>query len=132
MTTELLTVGPGERLDLAGLLMERSRIRQLVVVDADGGLLGLVSYRALLRLLAARRSETLEEGGLVEEFMIRDPVTVTPATPLRDAVRLMLEHEVSALPVVDDGRVVGILSEHDITTVARALLDEHGAPAEAP
>lgn len=132
MTAEVLTVGPGERLEPAGLLMERSRVRQLVVVDDDGGLLGLLSYRALLRLLAARRSGNLEAGGRVEEFMIRDPITVTPATPLREAVRLMLEQEVSALPVVDDDTVVGILSEHDVTTVAATLLDPPAGPVEAP
>ena len=132
MTADVLTVAPEERLELAGLLMERSRIRQLVVVDDDGRLLGLLSYRALLRLLAARRSGTIEEGGRVEEFMIPDPITVTPDTPLREAVRLMIEHEVSALPVVDEARVVGILSEHDVATVAGALLDDSAAPAEEP
>lgn len=132
MTTELLTVAPDDRLDLAGLLMERRRIRQLVVVDHDGRLLGLVSYRAILRLLAARRAGEIEEGGRVDAFMVPDPVTVTTATPLREAIRLMLEHDVSAVPVVDGHRVVGILSEHDVARVAGELLAEAPRRTDAP
>jgi CBS domain-containing protein len=51
----------------------------------------------------------------VKNFMTSDVVTVTPETPLPDAARLMLDHRISGLPVVNDGgRVVGIISEHDL------------------
>lgn len=123
MTTDLLTVGPAERLDLAALMMDRRAIRQLLVVDPDGRLLGIVSYRALIQLLSARRAAEIEGGGLVREFMEPDPVTVSPTTPLRDVIRLMLEEEVSAVPVVDEGSVVGIVSEHDVVRVAGGLLE---------
>lgn len=122
MTTDLLTVGPDERVDLAAVVMDRRHIRQLLVVDDDGLLLGLVSYRALLRLLTARRTGEIDERGPVRPFMAADPVVVTAATPLRDAIRVMLERDLSAVPVVEEGRPVGILSEHDVVDVARRLL----------
>jgi CBS domain-containing protein len=51
----------------------------------------------------------------VKDFMTRQVVTVTPETSLLDAARLMLDHKISGLPVVtDEGRVVGIISEHDL------------------
>lgn len=121
MTTELVTVDPDERLDLAGLIMQQRRIRQLLVVDDEGRLLGLVSYRALLRLLA-HRVRAVDECGSVRAFMDPDPVTVTPTTPLRQAIRMMLERRVSAVPVVDDEKVVGILSEHDVARLTGSLL----------
>jgi CBS domain-containing protein len=128
MTTELQTVSPRERLDLAGLLMEQRRIHELVVVDDDGRLLGLLSYRALLRLLASRH-EGLGEIGRVEEYMLRDPLTVAPDTPLRDAIPIMLEHDVSALAVIDEDRVVGVLDERDVARVVGELLEADGQAA---
>ncbi len=51
----------------------------------------------------------------VRDFMTPQVVTVTPETPILDAARLMLDHNISGLPVVtDEGRVVGIISEHDL------------------
>lgn len=127
MTTELQTVAPDERLDLAALVMDRRRIRQLIVVDDDGRLLGLVSYRALLRLVAAHRAGEIEEGGLVGEVMDPDPLTVRTDTALRDAVRLMLEQNISAVPVLEGDRVAGLLSEHDVVRYTGELL-ETGSP----
>lgn len=121
MTTDLLTVGPDERLDIAAMVMEQRRIRQLLVVDDAERFLGLVSYRALLRLLAEQAGE-MGDDVAVRAYVDRDPPTVTPRTPLREAIQLMLEERVSALPVVVGGNAVGILSEHDIFRVAGSLL----------
>jgi CBS domain-containing protein len=51
-----------------------------------------------------------------------DPATVFPETPIVDAIETMLTHRVGALPVVREGRLVGILSEHDLMRIARELL----------
>ena len=129
MTTDLFTVEPGERLDLAAMVMDRRRIRQLLVVDDDGGLLGVVTYRAILRLLTDYQPGTQREGVTVDAYMESEPVTVTPDTALRDAIRTMLEAGVSVVPVVERGRAVGVLSEHDVVRVARGLLEQVPSPA---
>ena len=85
MTTDVLSVGRSEPLDLAALAMDQRRIRQLVVLEDDGRLAGLVSYRALLRLVASHRADEIAEGGPVSGFMDADPVTVDPGTALRHA-----------------------------------------------
>lgn len=125
MTTDLLTVGPDERLDLAAMVMDQRRIRQLLVVDDADRFLGLVSYRALLRLLA-EQAEAVDDDVSVRAFMDADPPTVGPGTSLRHAIELMIEERVSALPVVEDGKAVGILSEHDIFRVTGNLLQRSG------
>ena len=126
MSTELRTVAPDERLDLAALVMEEGGVRQLLVVEDGRRLVGLVSYRDLLRLMTAHRTGEIEAGGLVQEFMDPDPVTMTPDAALGDAVRIMITREVTAVPVVEDDRVVGILSEHDVVRVAGELLGDTG------
>jgi CBS domain-containing protein len=117
MTTDLSTVKRGELLDLAAL-----------VVDDDDGLLGVVSYRAILRHLTDYQPGASPESVTVDAYMESDPVTVTPDTTLRDAIRTMLEAGVSVVPVVEQGRAVGVLSEHDVVRVARGLL-EHASSA---
>ena len=56
--------------------------------------------------------------------MKTDPVTVAPSTSTIEAIHLMREHRVGALPVVEDDRLVGIGTERDFITVAAKLLDE--------
>jgi len=61
----------------------------------------------------------------IEHLMTRDVLTVTPETSLKDVARLLVEHRISGLPVVEDGRVVGVVSEADI------LFKEQGAQNES-
>lgn len=57
----------------------------------------------------------------VRDLMTADVVTVRPTTPIKDAARLLVEHRISGMPVVDGGRVVGVISEGDL------IVKEHGA-----
>jgi CBS domain-containing protein len=60
----------------------------------------------------------------VAQIMTRDPTTVTPKTGLKAAVEIFIKRRVGALPVVEDGRLVGILSDADIMRVALDLLPD--------
>jgi CBS domain-containing protein len=51
---------------------------------------------------------------IVRDLMTRDVMTVRPDTPLKDVARLLVEHDISGMPVVEDGRVVGVISEGDL------------------
>lgn len=127
MTTELRTVLPDDPLDAAAEAMGRYGVRQLLVVDEDGRLAGLLTYRALLRLVAARRHGESAGPGRVQRFMEPAAVTFAPDTPLLEAIRAMISGAISAAPVLEDGRLVGVVSEHDVVAVAARLLD-HGNP----
>ena len=122
MTHEVRSVHPEESIRRAAIIMDFGRVRH-VPVEEDDRLVGLVSYRAIIRLVAESR---LEEDQLlpVRQVMKADPITIPPSTPSTDAIRLMNEKGIGALPVVKDGRLVGIVTEHDFTLIARGLLEE--------
>ena len=125
MTTDLFTVAPDDVVDLAASLMDWRHIRHVPVEDSEGQLVGLVSHRSLLRLLS--QGIPTEEGReiAIEEIMHKDPITVTADTPTLDAIELMRRRQVGCHPVVDDGVLVGIVSERDLMSVASMLLERY-------
>jgi CBS domain-containing protein/gamma-glutamyl:cysteine ligase YbdK (ATP-grasp superfamily) len=132
MSTDLFTVHEQETVEFVAYLMDWQHIRHVLVEDERHRLVGLVSHRSLLRHLAAR--EAAPEGGVpVGEIMVRDPISVPPDMPTADAVQLMRTHKISALPVVRDDQLVGIITERDFIDVAGQLLEgsaDNGAPKD--
>jgi CBS domain-containing protein len=124
MTTDLFTVQEDELIDLVVSIMDWERIRHVPVEDHEHNLVGLVSYRKLLRLLAHRAPGDLDKPIAVSEIMVRDPVTISPETTTMEAIELMRRHGVSALPVTKAGRLAGIVTEHDFLSIAGRLLEE--------
>ena len=104
MTTPVVTVPRDTDYQQALQLMQEKRLRRLPVVDRERRLVGIVAERDLL--LAATRYP--RAGVDVGEFMATKLVTATPGMSLRDAARLMLEHRVGGLPVLDGGTFVAI------------------------
>jgi CBS domain-containing protein len=121
MTTDLFTVAEDDPVELAANLMDWHRIRQLLVEDDEHHLIGLVSYRAILRLLARG---TTHGAVVVGDVMKRDPVSVPPDMAPLQALHLMRSFGIGALPVVVDQHLVGIVTEHDFMNVAGLLLLE--------
>ncbi|MEX0601033.1 MAG: CBS domain-containing protein, partial [Rhodothermales bacterium] len=116
-------------------LMDWQRIRHVLVEDHEHRLVGLITHRNLLRFLADRSgSETLEGGLAVKEIMIRDPITVSPETSTMDAIRKMRSYKIGSLPVVREGRLIGIITEKDFIHIAGQMLDdslgEEGDPVD--
>lgn len=122
MTTHLFTVNEDELVDLVAFLMEKKHIRHVLVEDDRHALVGIVSYRQVLRLIS--EAGTASANHPVKEIMAREPVTVGPETSTLEAIEMMREHEVSALPVTKDGKLVGIISERDFMPIAYHLLEE--------
>jgi CBS domain-containing protein len=122
MKTDLFTVGPEDVVDLAATLMDWKHIRHVPVEDSEGQLVGLVSFRQLLRLLGhglAGKNQTIA----VREIMKPSPLTVNPDTSTRKAMEIMREHHIGCLPVVREGKLVGIVTERDFIEMAGKLLD---------
>jgi CBS domain-containing protein len=123
MTTDLFTVREDEPVDLVASLMDWKHIRHIPVEDNDSRLVGIISYRALLRLISAG----LPEGAAMVAagaIMKRDPIAVAPETSTLEAIALMRRHGVSALPVVKSGRLVGIVSERDFMEITGEILEQ--------
>jgi CBS domain-containing protein len=124
MTTDLFTVQEDEPLALVAGLMEWERIRHVPVEDHRHRLVGVVSYRQLLRL-HTRGGLTGEGKQLaVSEVMRREMITVNPGTPTLEAIALMRKHRIGCLPVVKDRRLVGIVTESDFMDVSAELLEQ--------
>ena len=121
MSTDLVTVAPDDPLEFAANLLDWHRIRHVLVEDGDGKLCGLVSYRAVLRLVANGADAS---ALTIADVMKGEPICVPPdMAPLR-ALELMRQFGIGALPVVSDGQLVGIITEHDFFNVAGLLLLE--------
>lgn len=124
MATDLFTVRPDDIVDFAASLMEWRYVRHVPVEDDAGRLLGLVSHRQLLRLVA-RGADKGDDGEpvMVRDIMRPDPKTVSPETTTVEAIRLMRENRLSCLPVVENDRLVGLVTEYDLIVVASRLLE---------
>lgn len=125
MTTDLFTVRPGDVVDLAASLMDWRHIRHVPVEDDQGMLAGLVSHRAVLRLVGQGLRGKTSEHVVVSDIMKSDPVSVGPRTPTLEAIELMRKHKVGCLPVVEGRRLVGIITERDLIRVAGQLFEQY-------
>ena len=123
MTTDLFTVSEDEPIDLVASLMDWEKIRHVPVEDNEHRLVGLVSYRSLIHLLA--QGELAERGDPipVSEVMKRNLTTVDPGTTTLEAVALMKKKHIGSLPVVKDGHLIGIVTERDFMDIAGELLE---------
>lgn len=129
MTSPVETLPPDATMEDGILLEMRRRVRHIPIVE-DGNLVGIVTDRDLKRATPSVLSgvdreeyERVVRGTPLSRVMTRDPVTVTPETPLREAVGIMVERKYGSLPVLDgDGRLVGILTESDALRAFQALL----------
>ncbi|MDH5492861.1 MAG: CBS domain-containing protein [Myxococcales bacterium] len=122
MSTDLFTVRPEDLIDLAASVMDWEHIRHVPVEDDEGHLRGVISHRMLLRLLT-RPSADRSGPIAVRDIMKEKVVTVRPDTPTLDAMHLMRRAGVGCLPVVEDGRLVGIITEHDLIQLSATLLE---------
>jgi CBS domain-containing protein len=129
MTQDLFTVRPDDIVDFAATLMDWRRVRHVPVESDTGELVGLVSHRALLRLVAQGRMGK-DHRVTVEEIMNRSPRTVNPDTPTVEAIRVMRKEKIACLPVIRDNKLVGIVTEHDLIIVASLLLENYLANTE--
>jgi CBS domain-containing protein len=122
MSTDLYTVHPGDLVDLVASIMHWQRIHHVLVEDENHQLVGLVSQRDLLQLLA-QGSNLNRAHAPVSVVMKRNPITVTPETKTADAIEIMRENRVGCLPVVKGNRLVGRVDVYDILSVSSAIFE---------
>lgn len=128
MTSPVITVDPSAALLDAALLLRGNNIRHLPVMQ-NGRLVGLLSDRDIQRSAPSRLLDITEDryneifaSTTVESIMVRDPETVLPETPLRDALEVMLQSRFGCLPVMENGELVGILTRGDFLVMLQRLL----------
>lgn len=116
--SRLLSIEPSGRAVDAVITMAKENLGSLVVLD-QGRMVGMLTFHELLRALAAGSGSL---GALrVEEIMERDPVCASPEMQLNDLRRTMIESGARYLPVMHEGKLLGVISFRD---VAKAMLEE--------
>jgi CBS domain-containing protein len=129
MTASVATLRRNDVLGIADEVMRLGRIRHLPVVEDDDetSLAGIITQRDLFRGSLARAlgfgevaQRRLLDTLVVKEVMTTEVVTVAPDTALDAAASLMMTRKIGCLPVVEDGRLIGILTEGDFVRLAAA------------
>lgn len=113
MTSPAVSIPPDMTLKDAHRILRDRGIRHLPVLD-EGRLIGVVSDRDLRLATSALAGSRFSTESLVSEVMTRDPATTEVSDPIEDAAFRMRTRKIGCLPVVDDGRLVGIITGMDL------------------
>lgn len=130
MSTDVATLQATDSLAKAREVMETKRIRQIPVVDGEGRVVGIISKRDIYAASVSNltehyeRSKNLLEGRLeVAQIMTKEVETVEADEPLASAAIKLQEMRIGALPVIENGKLVGIISSSDFLGIAVMLLE---------
>ena len=119
-TTGVITVEPADSVYEAARLMSDLEVDHVIVVDpVSNRPVGMLSTLDVTRVLAGEPTRIPRGAYHVAQVMTRNVLTVTPDSPLRNVARLMSDHGISGVPVVEKGSVLGIVSEADIIVKER-------------
>ncbi len=125
MAPAVQTLGRNDELSLADQVMTQKRFRHLPVLDEDGAVVGILSQRDMFRGALAKAlgygtvaQDKMMASLAIKEVMTTDVTTIRPDAPVATAAALMLQHQIGCLPVVDAGKLVGIVTESDFIALA--------------
>ncbi|HIE39333.1 MAG TPA: CBS domain-containing protein [Anaerolineales bacterium] len=124
MSPDPITVTPDTSVKETLELLRSRPFRHLPVVDEEGRLVGITTEKSLVYAsptsdlsLSVFEVDYLLSRMRVEQVMAREVITVSPDLPVEEAARVMIDHRIGCLPVVEEGKLVGIISDTDIFRV---------------
>lgn len=119
----------------AALMMRRTGFRHLPVVNGER-LVGIITERdihrfapSLLTRISQEEYNSIFENTPLERVMTRDPITVSPSTPVAEAVKILNERKLGCLPVVDGEQLVGIITTSDMLALLHRIIVGETQPA---
>jgi len=118
MVTDVVTIGPDVNVKEAVRVMNDFEIGCLIVVE-DGKAVGIVTERDVLKRVVAEGRKP--EETLVRDIMSKPPIVISPETSLEEAIETMFKHKIKKLPVVEDEKLVGLVTFTDIARIEPAL-----------
>lgn len=138
MSKPVITITPDTPLQEALALMRKEKVRRFPVVDKHGKLVGIVSEKDLLNA-SPSNATTLSIWEVnywlskvtVEEIMTKEVVTICVDCPIEEAARIMADRKIGALPVMEDDRLVGIITETDLFKIFLELFGARKAGIRA-
>lgn len=126
MTKSVLTIKPHNTLKQAREVMTKHRVNQLPVV-VDDNVVGIVTdrdvreaYPSSMRLLRGKEIDDFADSYTVEEVMTFNVISISPEASLREAAQRLRKQRFGAIPVIDHGKLVGIITRSDILDAALA------------
>ena len=129
MSSVVETLSVGDTLLTARQQIVKGRIRHLPVVDGNETLLGLITHRHILNAWVSHGQPGSESADAVardvpiEMLMVKDVLTVDPETTAAEAARLLTQYRFGCLPVVEHGKLVGIITEADFVRFAQRFFE---------
>jgi len=120
MTNAAVIDQPDDTLAEAARKMWEQQTGSLLVMDGDD-LVGIVTERDVLKAVATGMAV---DDTRISQVMSKDLVTVGPGTSLREAAKVMAERWIRHLPVLDNGKLVGVISQRDLSGVLAGALNE--------
>ena len=128
MTTQVFTIRSDKMLVAVREIMNWAHVRHVPVVDVHGTLVGIVSHRDLLHAAISSATQVSEVERTrhlwklsIEPIMRTNVQTISPDDSVSKAALLMRRSKIGCLPVVADGKIVGIITEHDLLAVVEKL-----------
>ena len=131
MTSDVFYLRQSDSLKTARSMMTLARIRHIPIVSESMDFTGLVTHRDILAATISKFADVdrtvqdeIDAGIPVAEIMRFDATTIAPHTLVRDAARILLDHKYGCLPVVENGKLKGIVTEADFLKLTIKLLDQ--------
>ena len=117
MSQEIVTISPDKRVGQALKLMQKYQIRHVPVIER-GRMVGWITSRDLREVLLASMLEEIKVG----DVMVQAPISVTPDTEVEEAARLIHEHKIGGMPVMEGDKLVGVITMMDLISAFITML----------
>jgi acetoin utilization protein AcuB len=117
MSTKIVTISPDKQVGQALKLMQKHKIRHLPVMTKNR-MVGWITSRDLREILLASMLEEIKVG----DVMVQAPLSVTPDTDVEEAARLIHEHKIGGMPVVEGDRLMGVITMQDLISAFITML----------
>ena len=117
MSTRIITISPDKRVGQALKLMQKYQIRHVPVMEKNR-MVGWITSRDLREVLLASMLEEIKVG----DVMVQAPISVTPNTDVEEAARLIHEHKIGGMPVVEEDRLMGVITMLDLVSAFITML----------
>lgn len=121
MNTKVYTATEKTSVQDAAIEMTKHRIGSLIVVSQSGDIIGIITERDIMREVVARAENSNDIK--VGEIMTKDIIIITPDKTLEDAAKVMTKNKIKKLPVLFDGKIVGIITASDLIAYEQKLVE---------
>jgi len=123
MKTDVLSVQPDDIVEFVADMMNWAKLRYVPVEDKKGNFIGVVTARALLRTLRKLADDQSLKDFKVKDVMMDNPKIIEPHQKIEEAMKIMDEARIGSLPVVQNGKLVGMLTETEFFHLSRRLFE---------